>query len=64
MDRLALLLGTVWLIGGSIFLAARTNEFKKLPPQLKEWIAEIKKISSKHRTNIYELEFLIISATF
>jgi len=34
MDRLALVLGTVWLIGGIIFLAARTNGFKKLPPQL------------------------------
>ncbi|WP_066056771.1 APC family permease [Robertmurraya korlensis] len=34
MDKLAFLLGTVWLIIGIAFLYFRTNGFKKLPPQL------------------------------
>lgn len=34
MDRLALLLGTIWLVVGIAFLFGRTNGFKKLPPQL------------------------------
>ncbi|MEM1505249.1 APC family permease [Domibacillus sp. 8LH] len=36
MDRLALLLGTVWLAIGIAFLFSRTNGFKKLPPSLHE----------------------------
>ncbi len=35
MDKLALLLGSMWLIGGFIFLFFRTNRFKDLPPHLK-----------------------------
>lgn len=34
MDRLALLLGTIWLVIGTAFLFLRTNGFKKLPPHL------------------------------
>ncbi|MEK4668027.1 APC family permease [Niallia sp. FSL R7-0271] len=34
MDRLALLLGTVWLVLGIFFLYKRTSGFKTLPPQL------------------------------
>jgi putrescine importer len=34
MDKLALLVGTIWLIVGIIFLAVKTKGFKKLPPHL------------------------------
>jgi putrescine importer len=34
MDKLALILGTCWLIIGIIFLAIKTKGFKKLPPKL------------------------------
>lgn len=34
MDRTAMLLGTIWLLIGILFLAYRTKGFKKLPPQL------------------------------
>lgn len=34
MDRFALMLGTIWLIIGIIFLFFRTKGFKKLPPHL------------------------------
>lgn len=34
MDRLAILLGCIWLFIGIVFLYFRTNGFKKLPPQL------------------------------
>ncbi|PFN98693.1 hypothetical protein COJ85_20160 [Bacillus sp. AFS076308] len=36
MDRLALLIGTIWLIIGFVFLFFRTNGFKKLPPHLEQ----------------------------
>ncbi len=34
MDRLALTVGTIWLIVGILFLAAKTRGFKELPPTL------------------------------
>lgn len=34
MDRLALLVGTLWLILGVLFLAFKTKGFRKLPPEL------------------------------
>ncbi len=36
MDRLALLIGTIWLVIGITFLLIRTNGFKKLPPHLEQ----------------------------
>ncbi|WP_027094663.1 APC family permease [Cohnella thermotolerans] len=34
MDRLALLIGTCWLIAGLVFLGVKTKGFRKLPPHL------------------------------
>ncbi|WP_027415017.1 APC family permease [Aneurinibacillus terranovensis] len=34
MDHLALIIGTIWLILGTVFLAIKTKGFRKLPPHL------------------------------